>query len=182
MPIQREVPQPGPERIEPVTGHPLVVGIVPDQPDVVALTAASWARAMGSSGLVFAYVDESRVVDEEYPDGRVRHSAFNPDELGESWVGRQQRIEARLAKILQDEDVAWQFRYLAGRPDRALTHLARAVNAPAFVIGARLPRRNERLYDFVSRDIGLHLARHQHRPVLLVPTSVVDWKAPTPWS
>jgi hypothetical protein len=23
--------------------------------------------------------------------------------------------------------------------------------------------------------------RHQHRPVLVVPVAIVDWKAPAPW-
>jgi hypothetical protein len=29
--------------------------------------------------------------------------------------------------------------------------------------------------------VALHLTRHQHRPVLVVPVAVVDWKAPAPW-
>ena len=32
--------------------------------------------------------------------------------------------------------------------------------------------------DALSGTVGFHLAHHQHRPVLAVPTEVVDWKTP----
>ena len=83
--------------------------------------------------------------------------------------------------MLAGSGVAWEFRYLAGRADRALTHLARAVDASAIVVGARRPTSGERLHEFFEGSIALHLTRHQHRPVLVVPLSVVDWKAPAPW-
>ena len=38
-------------------------------------------------------------------------------------------VEQRAAGQLAGHDLDWEFRYLAGRPDRALTHLARAVDA-----------------------------------------------------
>ena len=76
-PIQ--VPQPSPERMTDFAGHAVVVGVVPGQPDLVALTAVSLARAMRSPKLYFAYVDQSRYVEEEFPDGTVRHLAIDPD-------------------------------------------------------------------------------------------------------
>lgn len=176
----QQVPQPSPERIVPVPGHPLVVGIVPGQPELVALTAASWAAAIGGS-IYFGYVDEARIVEEEYADGRVRHSSLEPDLADDSWIARRRSIEAFLAEVLQGRGVTWEFRYLAGRPDRALTHLARAVDATAIVVGARRPSPGERLHEVFEGSLSLHLARHQHRPVLVVPLSIVDWKAPAPW-
>ncbi|MGC4154128.1 MAG: universal stress protein, partial [Propionicimonas sp.] len=59
-------------------------------------------------------------------------------------------------------------------------HLARAVSASAIVVGARQAR-GERVHDLFAESVGLRLARHQHRPVLVVPLSVVDWKAQAPW-
>lgn len=174
------VPQPSLDRMVPVPGHPLVVGITLDQPDLVPRTALAWSKALGGVPLYVAFVDESRVVDEEFPDGTVRHSAFDPDELGESWHARADRLQSFAAAVLDGQGAEWHFRYLAGRADRALTHLARAVDASALVVGARRPR-NERVHDFVSGSIGLRLARHQHRPVLVVPLSVVDWKAASTW-
>lgn len=67
------VPQPSVERMVPVSGHPLVVGVVPGQDELVALTAADWARGLGGVPLYFAYADPERVVDAEFPDG-----GFNP--------------------------------------------------------------------------------------------------------
>lgn len=179
--MRPNVPQPSPERMVPIPGHPLVVGIKPGQPDLVALSAAAWARALGGVDLYFAYADPARILEEELPGGYVRHAPLNPDIEDDAWRDRVASINAFLDRTLGERDVNWHFRYLAGRADRALTHLARTVDASAFVIGAKEPLGDERLHDLFASSIGLHLARHQHRPVLLVPLRVVDWKAPTPW-
>lgn len=175
------VPQPSVERMVPVPAHPLVVGVVPGQDALVALTAATWARALGGVPLYFAYADPERVVDAEFPDGTVRHSDLDPDRVDDSWEVREQRIRDFLARTLTEHSGPWYFRYLAGRPDRALTHLARAVDASAIVVGARHPSGAERLREFLAESVALGLSRHQHRPVMIVPVAVVDWKAPTPW-
>lgn len=175
----REVPQPGPHRIEPVAGQPLVVGVVPGQSPLVALTAATWAQAMGGA-VYFGYADPTRIVDREFPDGTVRHSPLEPDRADDDWRQRSNRLQAELSEALAGSAVTWELRYLAGRADRALTHLARAVGAAAIVVGARQSR-SERIHDFFAESVGLHLARHQHRPVLVVPLNVVDWKAAAPW-
>jgi nucleotide-binding universal stress UspA family protein len=57
-----------------------------------------------------------------------------------------------------------------------LTHLARAINAGIIVVGTRGPGLAERLRETLSGPVATHLAHHQHRPVLAVPLSVVDWK------
>lgn len=176
------VPQPSPSRMVPVAGHPLVVGIVPGQPALVALTAAEWARAADASALYFAYVDGSRFAREEYADGTVLHDAIDPDGVDESWRTREQEIETFLAEVLRDAGVPWHFRYLAGRADRALTHLARAVDAAAFVVGTRAPGRGARMREVIEGSVAVHLSHHQHRPVLVVPLQVVDWTAqPHQW-
>ncbi|MFC7876861.1 hypothetical protein [Isoptericola sp. NPDC057391] len=63
------------------TGCPLVVGIVPDQPELVALTADCLARAMRAPTLHFANVDTSRYVVEEHEDGSVLHGPVDPEVL-----------------------------------------------------------------------------------------------------
>ncbi len=177
--MRQVVPQPSPERIERAQGQPIVVGIVPGQPELVPLTAASFAEAVGGT-LYFGYADEARIVDEEFPDGSVRHSPLDPDVDDESWQRRAVAIENFLHGLL-DGRVRWEFRYLAGRADRALTHLARAVDASMIVVGSRQQSSAERLHEFFAESVGLRLTRHQHRPVLVVPLAVVDWKAPAPW-
>lgn len=175
------VPQPHPSRITEFAGHPGVVGIVPGQPELVALTAAAWARGQSGATLVFAYVDPSRYVVAEHADGSVTHVELDPDGFDESWLEQQRHIEAFLHTVVDPLGVPWEFRYLAGRPDRALTHLARAVDAAVIVVGTRAPGMREGLRQFIDGSLAVHLSHHQHRPVLVVPLSVVDWREKIGW-
>ncbi|UZN03629.1 universal stress protein [Cellulomonas sp. S1-8] len=172
------VPQPALERMVDPAGHPLVVGVVPGQDPLVARTAAAWGRAVGAPYLHLAYVDPARYVVQERPDGSVAHMSLDPDGLDDAWRATREELRGQAAEQLSGEGVVWRLHYLAGRPDRALTHLARAVDASAIVVGSR----SGRLRELLEGSIALHLAYHQHRPVLTVPLSVVDWKDPrAPW-
>lgn len=176
------VPQPAVERMVDFSGHPLVVGVVPDQPTLVALTAASLARAMGAPALHLAYVDTSRYVVEEREDGSVLHAALDPDSADDTWEQARTDIQEHLEQTLGGIATPWHLHYLAGRPDRSLTHLARAVDAAAIVVGTRAPGQAARVRELFEGSVAVHLAHHQHRPVLTVPLSVVDWKEiRTPW-
>jgi nucleotide-binding universal stress UspA family protein len=175
------VPQPSPQRMVPVPGHPLVVGVIPGQPELVALTAAAWAQALGNVTIYFGYSDAARIVDSEYADGTVQHSAIDPDQADDVWERREQEIQHFLGEVLVEHTGPWEFRYLAGRADRALTHLARAVDASAIIVGAKHPSSTERVREFLAGSVAVRLTRHQHRPVLIVPLAVIDWKAPTKW-
>lgn len=176
----KETPQPHPSRLTPFAGHPVVVGVVPGQPELVTLTGASWAAALGVE-LYVGYVDPTRMTVEENPDGSVRHSSINVDAIDDSWQGRSHQIQQFLEEVLADSPISWHFRYLAGRPDRSLTHLARAVDASALVVGTHSPQASSRWHEFVEGSMAARLAHHQHRPVLVVPLQVVDWHATTPW-
>lgn len=177
----RQVPQPHPSRITPFAGHPIVAGVTPDQPELVVLTAGELARALGVRAY-FAYADPGRVVEREFPDGRVQHSDLDPDlSDDEDWREREAELVAAVGKVLAGSGVDWEFRYLAGRADRALTHLARAVDAAVIVVGTRRPGGGGRFHELLEGAVGAHLSHHQHRPVLVVPTEVVDWKTPLEW-
>lgn len=180
MPASR-VPQPSRDRMVPVPGHPLVVGVVPGQSDLIVQTAAAWSAALGGVPLVCAYADPTRVVVEERPDGAVRHTGLDPDQIDDSWVERSDDLRDHLGHLLGGHPAPWEFHYLAGRADRALTHLARAVDASAIIVGAKHPSSAERFREFLNGSVSVRLSRHQHRPVIIVPVEVVDWKAPTPW-
>ncbi|GAA4287317.1 universal stress protein [Georgenia daeguensis] len=178
----RQVPQPAVSRMVDMAGHPGVVGVVPGQPDLVVLTAASWARAVGAPALYLAYADTSRYVVEELDDGSVRHAPIDPDTADDRWRDIDAELREQLTAALADAGVPWHLRYLAGRPDRALTHLARAVDAAVIVVGTRAPGGAARMREFLEGSVAVHLAHHQHRPVLTVPLSVVDWKdIGAPW-
>lgn len=172
-----QVPQPAPDRMVPLRGHPLVVGVTPHQPELVLLTAAAWARDTGVSALYCAYVDPSRFTREENPDGTVLHDTVDPDGVDEAWQEREHQLTAAIAPVLAEAGVPWHFRYLAGRADRALTHLARAVDAAGFVVGTRAPGAGPRVRELLEGSLAVHLSHHQHRPVLVVPLQVVDWHA-----
>lgn len=180
MPPSNETPQPHPSRLTPFASHPVVAGIVPGQPEMVMLTAASWAAALNVE-LYVGYVDPTRITVTEYPDGTVKHSQLSVDVVDDSWRARSDQIQEFLGQVLANSGVTWHFRYLAGRPDRSLTHLARAVDASALVVGTRATGTSGRWRDFVEGSMAARLAHHQHRPVLVVPVQVVDWHAATPW-
>lgn len=175
-------PQPAVGRLTDFHGHPIIVGIVEEIPELLVATAASLASATGGT-LHFAYVDPQRYTVEEMPDGTVRHAALSPDSLHSNWQDRESALKSELQSLLENQsNLPWQFHYLAGRPDRALTHLARAINAAVFVIGTRAPGPRARIRRVLEGSVAYHLAQHQHRPVLSVPLSVVDWKeAANPW-
>lgn len=175
------VPQPDLTRMVPFAGHPLVVGVVPGQDPLVVRTAVSLAQVL-RGGIFFAYADAGRFTVEERADGTVRHAGIDPDSADDEWQRTEASIRDELAVRVDSDDVPWDFRYLAGRPDRALTHLARAVDAAAFVVGTRAPGAGHRVREFLEGSVAEHLSHHQHRPVLTVPLAVVDWKdIPTPW-
>lgn len=171
-----DVPQPGPSRITDFAGHPIVVGIAPNHPAHLLLTAVSLARAADCEVIYVAYVDPKRYTVEEFPDGTVRHADIRPDVVDDTWRDLERALKEEVTQTLENTGQAWEFRYLAGRPDRALTHLARAVDASAFVIGSRHPGVGARAREFLDGSISANLVHHQHRPVLVVPTRVVDWK------
>ncbi len=196
--MTRAAPQPAVTRIVEPAGHALVVGVVPGQPELVVRTAARWAAAVGGA-LHLAYVDTARYVVEEHPDGSVRHAAVDPDGADDAWRSVDADLRAWAERLLgpaasstipaaaasatsAPDRVPWTFHYLAGRPDRALTHLARAVDAAAIVVGTRAPGTGAKLRELVEGSVAVHLAHHQHRPVLTVPLDVVDWSATrSPW-
>ena len=161
-------------------GHPIVVAVVLGQSSLVALTAASLARATRACEIVFAHVEQRRYVVEEKADGSVVSASADPDFMGDDVNRVRQHLTDEIEAALGDSEVPWRLEYLAGRPDRALAHLARAIDAAAFVVGARTHRRR-RVQEFVGGSIAINLSHHQHRPVLVVPTAVIDWKDSSPW-
>lgn len=174
-PGRSPVPQPSAERMVPPLGRPLVVGIAPGQDELVVRTAAAWANALNAE-LYCAYADPARLTVAELPGGHVQHAPVDPDGADDDWQRARDQLQARMAGLLGPAGVPWHLRYLAGRADRALTHLARAVDAAAIVVGSRSPGAGARLREAVGGSLAVHLAAHQHRPVLVVPVHVIDWR------
>lgn len=178
MTHHRTPPQPHASRLTTFAGHPLVVSVTPGQPEIAAATAASLGHVIGAPPLFFAYVDPSRYTVEEFPDGTVRHASIDPD-ADDDWEDVAAALTRAVETSMHGQDQPWEFRYLAGRVDRSLTHLARAVDAAAFVVATSPGHHHIR--DFVRESISVQLAHHQHRPVLVVPLEVIDWEGQAPW-
>lgn len=157
-----------------------MVSVAPGQPALVALTAASLARATGAPRLYFGYADPARYVAQEHPDGTVRHVSLDPDAAGDAWRETEAGLTRDVEESMAGQNLPWELRYLAGRADRALTHLARAVDAAAFVVGTHVGS-HRRIHDFLNQSLSVQLAHRQHRPVLVVPLTVVDWEGRAPW-
>ena len=174
--MTRTPPQPAVDRMTPFAGHPIVVGVDSALAALVPLTAAALAVAIGAPRMLFAYADPARYVVEESSDGTIRHAGVASDALDDGWRAVEANLREKLATLLRDVSVPWEFRFLAGRPDRALTHLARAVDAAAIVVGTRAPGAGAHLREMLEGSVAMHLATHQHRPVVTVPLTVVDWK------
>lgn len=165
---------PGPR----LSRRPAVVGIVPGQPELVALTAAEWALATGATGLYFGYADPGRYVVEEFADGTVRHADIDPDSGDDGWIERERQLGRSLHAVLDPTGVLWHLRYLAGRADQALARLADVVDAAVLIVGTRKPGFRDSVREFLEGSVAVQLAHHQHRPVVVVPLRVVDWARP----
>lgn len=181
---ERSVPQPGLERLVDFRSGPVIAGFSPGQDPLVAVTAARLAESLGGDVVHLAFVDTNRYTVEEFGDGTVRHAPIDPDAEARDWRSIREELEGQAAAVFADSGVGidWRLWYLAGRPDRSLTHLARALDASVFVVGSRSHKPGRRFRELAEGSVSNHLAHHQHRPVLTVPIEVVDWKdARTPW-
>ncbi len=177
-----DVPQPGLDRLVDFRSGPVLAAVVPGQNPLIAVTAGRLAAAMGQQTVHLAFVDTNRYTVEEFPDGTVRHAAIDPDADAGDWHAIRSQLEDQAATVLAGAGVDWKVWYLAGRPDRSLTHLARAVDASVIVVGSRSHKAGRRFRELAEGSVSSHLAHHQHRPVLIVPVEVVDWKDErTPW-
>ena len=165
-----------------MTGHPrsVVVGVVPGQSDDVVIQAALFASRFDAQ-LVCAFVETSRYVVEELPDGSVRSLPFDPDlpEMRDEVF--EPALAAHIDSLLATRNVRWSTRALAGDPARAIGHLAEAVDAAMIVVGtrSRSPRRGIR--EFFGGSVAAQLAHRQHRPVVVIPLSPVSIEDPLPW-
>ena len=162
--------------------HParVIVGVIPGQPDAVALEAAVFAFHFRAE-LVCAYVDTSRHMVSERADGSVASVPYDPDlpELAEDEF--DPNLRARLAALLDGRGVAWSTRALAGDPARALGRLAATLGATMIVVGTREPGIRGGLHEFFNGSVAVHLAHRQHRPVVVIPLAPVPFDDPLPW-
>ncbi|MCT9819319.1 universal stress protein [Microbacterium sp. W1N] len=150
----------------PVPPHAVIVGMIPDQPARVVREAARYA-ALLQAPLVVAYVDVTRFVTYEDPDGYVHTAPIDLDvSPGESQFAA---VKDAVAHALAGSPVAWSATSLVGDPALAIKHLAEQSDARLIVVGTRRRGFGESVREFFTGSVAARLAHRQSRPILVVP-------------
>jgi nucleotide-binding universal stress UspA family protein len=163
------------------SGRHIVVGVFSGQPSDVLEQAARFAHQFNAD-LVCGYVDATRRVAEERPDGTILSLPTDPDlvDLREEMV--DPKLEGDIARVLDGQDVKWMVRALAGDPAEALGHLADQLDALLIIVGTRKAGIRRSLHEFFDGSVGARLAHRQHRPVVIIPLDPVATDAELPWN
>jgi nucleotide-binding universal stress UspA family protein len=163
---------------EHVSGGPVVLGAIPDLSDRVWAEAARYATLFGRE-LIVAYVDVTRFVTYEDPDGMPMTA---PLDLTLSAAASLHGQHVREAAEEHLAGVEWTFRSLVGDPASALKALADEVDAAVIVVGTRRRGFGETVREFFTGSVAARLAHRQHRPVLVVPTQEPFTESDDPWA
>lgn len=149
----------------PSVAGPLVVGVVPQQPEAVLSAAAQLATRLGEE-LVLAYVDVTRYLDPQGAD--AESAAIDPDEMDDA-ESVATALSAHIALALESFELGWRFVRLAGEPAHALAQLADSVGAGMIVVGTREPGVVPKLGELLTGSMAAHLTHRQNRPVVVIP-------------
>jgi nucleotide-binding universal stress UspA family protein len=160
----------------------VLVGVVQRRVASVVGGAAAFAEAFGAE-LVCAHVDVGHYLVEAMPDGSLVSLPVDP-ELLEEGGDEEERFPGGLRQDIEqelhDRGVAWSTRMLAGEPARALSALAAKLDAAMIVVGTREPGLKGSLQEFLTGSVAVHLAHHQHRPVVVIPLTPAP-ESRQPW-
>ncbi|MGW6173456.1 universal stress protein [Arthrobacter sp. NPDC055138] len=150
----------------PATGS-VLVGVIPGQRPAVVRRAAVLAADLGVD-LVCVHVDVS-TYEETRPDGSTVLLPIDSDGDFSYVEQTAEEIRANLSVALTDCRVTWSFRTMAGEPARTLSDAADSIGASMIVVGTREPGVIHALEEVLVGSVAVHLAHHQHRPVLIIP-------------
>ncbi|SDS99241.1 universal stress protein [Microterricola viridarii] len=156
--------------------HPVVVGVSPGQPPHVVLQAARFAIQFETE-LICAHVNPGRFATAESPDGSMLTAPLDPDFADEREVAFDARLETALSETLADSNVTWRTLAIAGDVATALGHLADTVDASMLVVGTAERSFAGSVTELFNRSIAINLARHQLRPVVVIPARAAEGTA-----
>jgi nucleotide-binding universal stress UspA family protein len=159
------------------SSRPVLVGIVPGQPDDVLRVAAEYSRAFGTE-LVVAWVDATRYTAGLWADGSVAfvpYDASDDGEIDSAWIDQQVR------PTLEASGARWRVVTAEGEPSAALCSIADREQVGSIVVGTREPGFRAGLQEFFTGSIAAHLAHRQRQPVIVVPLSPVRGDDELPW-
>ncbi len=160
------------------SSRPVLVGVVPGQPDPVLRTAADYAAAFGAE-LIVAWVDATRYTAGLWADGSVAfvpYDANGESEIDSAWIDDQVR------PVLDGSGVRWRVVTAEGEPSAGLCSIAEREKVGSIVVGTREPGFRAGLQEFFTGSIAAHLAHRQRQPVIVVPLAPVRAAEELPWA
>lgn len=156
----------------------IVVGVTAGQPAVIA-AAAGFAEHFNAD-LVCVVVNGARYTIDRWPDGSVVSLSINPDLGDEAVEVVAPEVRAAIAAVLEDREVAWSVRALAGGPAQELARVADELDAAMIIVGTHEAGVRGSLHEFFNGSVAAQLAHRQHRPVVVVPLNPVG-DGELPW-
>jgi hypothetical protein len=168
---QREQPQGErrPGSLRGTTSHRVaIVGIAPDQPDLVMRTALRWAKTGLFDRLIAIYVDPTLI----QVDGHWE--PLDPDSLDE-----EQRVQAfelgqRIDRMARSSGFPVTFKRLGGDPMRCLSDEAKCADAKAIIVGTREHGPVAAVEEWLRGSISVRLEHSQSIPVVVIPLGKHD--------
>jgi nucleotide-binding universal stress UspA family protein len=131
--------------------------------------AAALATALGC-GLVCAWVDGSRVVIGEQPDGTITTTPLDPDQDDDDRRLRAEKEMSRHLKlVLAQTDVPWLFVYTVGEAAHGLAAIAEQHDARLIAVGARRHGLAGWMTQLIGGSVAGRLVHTQTRPVVVFP-------------
>jgi nucleotide-binding universal stress UspA family protein len=145
-----------------------IVGIAPDQPDLVMQTALRWAKTGLFDRLIAVYVDPTLI----QVDGHWE--PLDPDSLDE-----EQRVQAielgqRIDRMARSSGFPVTFRRLGGDPMRCLSDEAKRADAKAIIVGTREHGPVAAVEEWLRGSISVRLEHSQSVPVVVIPLGKYD--------
>lgn len=158
----------------------IVVGVVPGQPGAVVTTAARFAEQFDAD-LILACVEGDRYMVVHDREG---NPITDPVDAGLIDTGPHpfnSGLEASIADHLTGFSGEWSVRALVGEAGEELSVLADDTDAIMIVVGTREAGLRGSLHEFFGGSVAVHLAHHQHRPVVVVPLDPIPAGRKAPW-
>ena len=87
----------------------------------------------------------------------------------------------RIRVLARVEQVAVEFRELAGATGRALSRLAEVLDAEMIVVGSRRGGLRASVHDFFGGSVAVNLAHRQPRPLVVIPVTPLSEGTRAPW-
>ena len=141
----------------------IVVGVVPNQPDLVVATACVIARRIGGANVHLAYVNPTLIEEDGHEE------PLDPDSMDVTLGDETRRLCEHAMQVARDHDIFAQFHMLAGDPAAGLAKCADYHDAMMIVVGTRERGALETIREWINGSVAVTLSHTQSIPVLTVP-------------